>query len=388
VAVAFTIGMAFTTVPTPLYSLYQRRDGFSTAVITAIYACYAIGVLISLFLAGHVSDWLGRRRLLLCGLLVEVVSASVFLVWTSLAGLLLARIICGIGVGLITATATAYLAELHSVARPGAAPTRADLVATAANLGGLSLGPLVAGALAQFVVDPLQVPYWVFILLMVLAVIGLAAVPETVMRQHRPYRRQRISVPTTSRRTYFHAAAVAFVAFALMGLFTGLASSFVAGTIHDSSRLMAGLPAFLVFFCAAVAQLILGRREPADLFTLGMPLLVGGLSVLAASVWIPSLELFLLGGAVSGAAAGLLFKGAMSTAAALAPPESRGEAAAGVFLAAYVGLTIPVVLVGIAARFLSLPAAMTGFAAIVVLGCAVLWRGSSGARPDSRSSLE
>ena len=372
VAIAFAVGMAFSTVPTPLYSLYQRRDGFSTELITVIFACYAIGVLISLFLAGHVSDWLGRRPLLLCGLLVEMVSAAVFLLAPSLPGLLVARVICGVGVGLITATATAFLGELHATSRPGTARTRADLVATAANLGGLSLGPLAAGALAQYVVDPLAIPYWVFVVLMTLAVGGLAAVPETVTRQHRAYRPQRISVPATARRPYFDAAAVAFVAFALMGLFTGLASSFVAGTMHETSHLMAGLPAFLVFFCAAAAQIVLGRREPAGLFALGLPLLTGGLVVLAVSVWIPSLQLFLLGGAVSGAAVGLLFTGAMSGAAALAPPEARGEAAAGIFLAAYIGLTIPVVLVGIATRFLSLPAAMTGFAAVVVLACAVL----------------
>lgn len=178
VAVAFTVGMAFSTVPTPLYALYQQQDGFSTTVITVIFACYAIGVLISLFLAGHVSDWLGRRPLLISGLLVEIVSAVVFLVWTSLPGLLVARVICGVGVGLITATATAQLGELHATARPAAGRSRADLVATAANLGGLSLGPLIAGALAQYVRYPLQVPYWVFLVAMVLAAGAIGLVPE------------------------------------------------------------------------------------------------------------------------------------------------------------------------------------------------------------------
>lgn len=353
-------------------------------MITVIFACYAVGVLISLFLAGHVSDWLGRRRLLICGLLVEVVAALMFLRWESLSGLLAARVICGVGVGLITATATAHLGELNSAARPEAESTRADLVGTAANLGGLSLGPLTAGALAQFAVDPLQLPYWVFIVAMLLAVLGVLAVPETVNRHHRPYRPQRISVPVTApqgqrkyalitaRRQYFDAAAVAFTAFALMGLFTGLASSFVSGTMHQTSHLMAGLPSFLVFFCAAAAQIILGRRPPARLFAIGLPLLVGGLLLTTVAVWIPDLALFLCGGAVAGAAVGLMFKGAMAAAAALAAPEARGETAAGIFLAAYIGLTVPVVLVGVATRLVSLPSAMTGFAVVVALVCVAL----------------
>lgn len=372
VAIAFTIGMAFSTVPTPLYGLYQRRDGFSTAVITVIFACYAVGVLISLFFAGHVSDWLGRRRMLVAGLLVESVSAVMFLVWTSLPGLLAARIVCGVGVGLITATATAHLGELQGVARPDEGRTRSDMVATAANLGGLSLGPLIAGVLAQFVLRPLEVPYWVFLIAMLAAVASIFVVPETVTRQHRPYRPQRISVPQDARSEYFGAAAAAFVAFGLMGLFTGLSASFVGGTMHQTSHLMAGLPAFLVFFCAAVGQIVLGRHPSPVLFRVGFPLLVSGLAVTTVAVWIPSLPLFLVGGAVAGAAVGLIFKGAMSSAAALAAPGARGEAAAGIFLAAYIGLTIPVVLVGIATQFISLPAAMTGFAVVVVLACVAL----------------
>ena len=372
VAAAFTVGMAYSTVPTPLYSIYQAQDRFSTAMITVIFAFYAIGVLLSLFLAGHVSDWLGRRRLLAYGLVTEIGSGAIFLVWNSLPGLLVARLICGIGVGLITATATAELAELHAAARPGSARTRADLVATAANLGGLSLGPLIAGALAQFVPHPLQVPYWVFIAAMLLALAGLLLVPETVTPHHRAYRPQRVSVPPAGRGEYYGAAAASFVAFALMGLFTGLSSSFVSGTMHQKSELMAGLPSFLVFFAAAVAQIVLGRRSPRRLFAIGLPLLGAGLAVATVAVWVAGLALFLIGGAVAGAGVGLLFKAAMSSAASLAAPEARGEAAAGIFLAAYVGLTIPVVLVGVAARIVSLQSAMTGFAVVMVIACAVL----------------
>jgi MFS family permease len=65
VVFAFVAVMAFSTVPTPLYALYQARDGFSTVVVTVIFAAYAVGVMLALFLGGHVSDWLGRRRALL-----------------------------------------------------------------------------------------------------------------------------------------------------------------------------------------------------------------------------------------------------------------------------------------------------------------------------------
>src|SRR4051812_23782638 len=146
VAFAFLTVMAFSTVPSPLYGLYQARDGFSSFVVTLIYAAYAVGVIAALLLAGHVSDWHGRRRVLLPAVATSIVSAVVFLAWRDVPGLLVARVVNGLSVGVVAATATAYLAELHVASRPDASPRRAQLTATGVNVGGLGLGTLVSGA--------------------------------------------------------------------------------------------------------------------------------------------------------------------------------------------------------------------------------------------------
>jgi MFS family permease len=124
VVFAFLSVMAFSTVPTPLYAIYQTRDGFSTFLVTVVFAAYAVGVVLALFFGGHVSDWLGRRRVLAPAILTSVLSAVVFLVWRDLFGLLLGRILSGLAVGIVTATATAYVSELRLGARPGASPRR------------------------------------------------------------------------------------------------------------------------------------------------------------------------------------------------------------------------------------------------------------------------
>src|SRR6476620_5360984 len=90
VAFAFTALMAFTTVPTPLWSLFARRDGFSSLTITVAFAVYAVAVAISLVLAGHLSDVYGRRRLLAPAIALNVVAGLVFVAWPALPGLLVA----------------------------------------------------------------------------------------------------------------------------------------------------------------------------------------------------------------------------------------------------------------------------------------------------------
>jgi MFS family permease len=78
---------------------------------------YAVGIVVSLLLAGHVSDWYGRRPVLLSALGVAVLAAVVFLVWRSLAGLLVARVLTGLAFGAAVATATAFITDLARIHR-------------------------------------------------------------------------------------------------------------------------------------------------------------------------------------------------------------------------------------------------------------------------------
>src|ERR1700757_3926116 len=109
VAFAFTAVMAFTTAPTPLWSLFAERDHFSSLTITVVFAVYAVAVALSLFLVGHLSDVYGRRRVLVPALALNVVAGVVFVAWPALPGLLVARVLSGLGIGAATATATVWL---------------------------------------------------------------------------------------------------------------------------------------------------------------------------------------------------------------------------------------------------------------------------------------
>jgi MFS family permease len=367
IALSLLATMAFSTVPSPLYPLYQQRDHFSTFMVTVVFAVYAVGVVVSLLLAGHVSDWVGRKRILIPAIALEAIAAVLFLLWPDLPVLILARLVNGIGVGMITATATAHLHELHSKDRPDAGPTRFEMVSTAANIGGLGVGPLVAGLLAQYVTQPLRVPYIVFIALLLLAVIAVGLTPETVeARLDRPtWRPQRIRAHG-DRTRYLIATAGAFSAFAVLGLFTALAPGFVGGTLHHPSRLLAGVTVFIVFCAAAVSQAATGRMRAGLRSVVGLGTQAAGLIAVAAGMGTANLAVFLVGGAIAGAGAGVLFKSTIGSVAAMAAPAVRGEALAGLFLIAYCGMIIPVVGMGIATEYVAATTAMAWFTGLLV----------------------
>lgn len=362
VTYAFAVVMALGALPTPLYALYERRDQFSSIDVTLVFAAYAVGVVLSLCLVGHVSDWVGRRRMLLAAVGLSLVSGAVFLTWTGFLALLVARLVSGLGVGIVTTTATAHLGELYAQRHPDGSSRRAEIVAAAANLGGLGLGPLLAGLLAQFAPDPLRTPYLVSIVLLVGAGIALTVTPETVRRAPAtPYRPQQLLIPATSRRTFAAAAVGAAVTFTVFGTFSALVPGFLAGTLHNGSHAVAGAVTSAVFLAAAIAQVVASRIriDPARAAVTA----AGGLTLLAIASWSASLLLFVLGAVITGAGVGALFKSMLGAVVVLAPPGHRGEVLATFFLAAYLGLALPVVALGALAQLLSTAVLMTAFAA-------------------------
>jgi MFS family permease len=68
---AFAITMLGTTLPTPLYPLYEKAFGFGELVTTVVFATYAAGVITGLLLFGHWSDQVGRRPMLHAGRLIH-----------------------------------------------------------------------------------------------------------------------------------------------------------------------------------------------------------------------------------------------------------------------------------------------------------------------------
>jgi MFS family permease len=342
-------------------------------MVTVIYAAYAIGVIGALAFAGHLSDWFGRRRLLIPAAGLTIASAIVFLTWTSVPGLLLARVLSGISIGITSSTATAYLAELHAGHRPEASGTRAQVTATTVNMGGLGVGALVAGLLAQSVGDPLTVPYVVFLIAAALALVAVALSPETreAIKPRPPYRPQRASVPAEARGEFYAAALSAFIVFAAMGLFAGLSGLFLLVALHHPSHALAGATLFAVFSAGVIAQLATVTWPLRRALAAGMALMVLGLAATVTAVWLPapSLALFIIGGAITGAGGGAIFKGAVATVIRISPPENRAEALTGLYLAAFAGLSVPIVGAGVAlAEGVSPRVTLLGFAIAVAIG--------------------
>ncbi|MFD5540701.1 MFS transporter [Streptomyces sp. NPDC127079] len=373
VSVSFAVLMAFGTAPTPLWPLYGARDHFGATMVTVAYASMVVGAAVAFLGLGHLSDRLGRRRIIVPALLVGIVASVVLIVWPDLPGLIAGRILNGVGLGLMASTATTYLHDLHREARPDRAGSALPgIVATAANLGGLASGPLVAGAAAEWLPAPLITAQAIFTFAMAVCLALVLCTPETVDRElpaaEPP---ERFVLRPGGRRTFGVAGALGAFAFAILGLISSLWASVLHGTLHTDSHVVVGLAAFLMFGSAAAAQLVLGRLPLSRVLTAGAVVFPVGLVLCAVALYHPALWLYLVAVSLSGAGSGLLFKGGVDRAGSVAEPASRAGVLAVFFVVAYLGMGLPSVLFSIALRHFAVQTAMIGFATVLSCGAVV-----------------
>ena len=332
---AFTLAMAVGTAPAPLWPLYQAARGLPTTTITVLAGAVVVGATVSFLLLGHLSDRYGRTRVLAPFLLVSAAALVVMAVWPSVGGLASGRVLTGLALGVTAPTATAYLIDLGM--RLDGRRARATTVATAANLGGLAVGPVLAGAFAQFLPFPLVLPYVVLAVLLGAAALGMTFAPETVPPRTAVRRSRFALVPGSSLR-FTGAALAGFVSFAVTGIFAALGGIVVRSELHVGSVLVWGLTTGLVFAASAVAQLATGAWPGRRSYVAGAVLLPFGLGLVVASVADPSAPVYLAACAVTGTACGLLFKAGLVLSAGAAVPTSRAGVLAVHFAVAYLGM--------------------------------------------------
>jgi MFS family permease len=365
-ALVLTVTMLGTTLPTPLYVIYQSRWHFSAAMVTVTFAVYAAAVIATLLLAGRSSDQAGRRPVMAAALGASALSTVVFILAPDVGALIAARIVSGLSAGLMTGTATATLTELI----PATARRRASLVATAANMAGLGLGPLIAGLFAQYAPHPTTLVFEVYLAFLAAAALVLLLVPETVPVRTRPALRfAGLGIPEQGRGEFIAAGLAGFAAFALLGLFSSLVPGFIAGQLHQGSHAVQGAIVFLLLAVGSITQVALSRFSSQRVVLAGLSLFLGALALIVAALASSGMTLFLVGTVAGGVAVGAIFLGSLATANRLAPAERRGHVISAFFVACYAGLIIPVVGVGVLSEFTGTFPAVLTFAILLAVLC-------------------
>jgi MFS family permease len=240
------------------------------------------------------------------------------------------------------------------------------LIAVAANIGGLALGPLVAGVLAGVAPSPLRLPFVVDLALLAPALLGVLVAPETVAVNDRriKLRIQNMRVPAEVADIFPPAAVVGVCAFAVAGVFSAVAPEFLGNELGDKSPIRAGLLVFVFFAMSASGQLTVNWIPKRIGLVVGCVVLLAGLGLLAAALAVRSTALLFVSAAVSGLGQGLPV-GFGLAAINDKVGNKRGETDSAYFVLLYCGVALPVVGVGFVALAVGMVTAGLMFCGIV-----------------------
>ena len=366
VLVAGIIALALfaSATPSPLYADYAASWNFSTPVLTAVYAVYALGVLAALLLIGRLSDEIGRRPVLIGALVALLFATVLYMVAQSVEWLFAARGLQGLATGAALAAAGAAMLDLH----PRGDAVHAGLVNGVGSALGIGLGAAVSSVLVQEAPDPRVTPFVLVFVLFAVALGGTLALRESVVRTGRlRVRPQRPQVPASIRPAFVLASMGVIASWSIAGLYLALAPS-LAGELFDSHSHLAGGAAVLALAGpGGLAQLAFHKLAPRTAMGGGSLVLAAGMAGTVASLSADSAALFLIASGVTGAGFGVAFMGAIRLVSTAAPPDQRAAVMSAFYVVAYLALSIPTVIAGLAVPGLGIEPTFRIFGAVVVV---------------------
>lgn len=334
------------SAPSPLYAVYRAKWHFSSITLTAIYAVYALGALVALLTTGRLSDHVGRRRVVIVALMVQIAGMLAFIAAEGVGLLYVGRSLQGVGTGIATGAISAWLLDLQ----PPENPRFGGVVGGVALIAGLGAGALGSGLLVQYAPDPLRLVYWLLAAVFAVALVAMFFLPDVVDRKPGSFRsiRPQIGVPRAARSAFIALAPSLIATWALGGLYLSLGPSLIASLLKSDSRIAGGLLIMALMGTGAVASAFVRRAEPRLIVIRGSLVLVVGVGITLLAVAVGSTVGLYTGSVIAGLGFGPAFSGVIRSLAPLAPPDKRGALLASMYIVIYLSFSVPTIIAGLA----------------------------------------
>jgi MFS family permease len=378
VAAMTTILLAASSAPSPLYPVYQSEFGFSAITLTAIFAVYVLALLLSLLTVGRLSDFVGRRPVLVVALIVEAGAMAVFFAADGVAALVVARIIQGFATGAAIGVLSAYLLDLQ----PSGESRLGSLMASVAPTFGLGLGAIVTGVLVQYGPDPTRLVFAILTVVFIALAAAVLALPETVQRMPGALAalRPRVAVPPRARGAFAAAIPTMVSTWALGGLILSVGGSLLGTVFGQTNHAVVGLVLGIFAGAGAVAAVLARNLSPAVMTRIGVSAVFVGTGVFIVALASSSLIVFVIASLLAGGGFGPAFLGALRSVTQMAEPNERAALLSAVYVVSYLAFSIPALIAGLLITYDGLRVTSLGyggFVAVIALAALAMERISS-----------
>lgn len=363
VAYCLFITLFGTNATAPLYALYRVQWNLPPAVMTLLFAAYAIVVIPVILVTGPLSDRIGRVKLLLCGVLFALLGSICFLAADGPGMLVLSRMLQGVSVGIMNGVAVAAMTELGGKQ----ARAKAALASSAAVTAGNALGPVVSGILGELAPYPTRLPFALHAILVIPGIAGLLLIGDNGERASGKIRIRLPSVPHAIRPALHAAAGTSFISWAIMSLVIAILPAYLPVIVGASSLIASGVGLALILGLSAWAQIRSLRFPLLANLTAGYLLLASGLVGLLGAAASKSPVLLVLSAIMLGLGHGPCYARSLRYVNESVPDADRAQAVSVYYGVTYMGVGFPILGLGVAAQWLGLVPAIWLFAGIMIV---------------------
>jgi len=176
VAVSLFVVTIAVNLEVPLYKTYAQAAGYGNGLTAVVFSAYVAGLLPVLIFFGGISDRLGRKPVLLLGLVSATLATGSVIISPNIHTLFAARILQGVGVGLSVSAGTAYLTEL--LGQPNDSNHAANYAAMTTSLG-LGSGALLTSAALLQKNSLVPTSYWGVLVITLLCIACTITLPSS-----------------------------------------------------------------------------------------------------------------------------------------------------------------------------------------------------------------
>jgi MFS family permease len=329
--------------PTPVYRFYREALGLTPFTITLIFAVYSFTMIAAFLTVARLSDYVGRKPMILVALALNAVALILFFIAESAGTLIVARAVQGIGTGIALATLGALITDT--------APKWAATLNSLTAFMGLALGALIAGAFVTFAPSPTHLVYAVLLGVTVAEMLALPWIAETTSRKPGAWigMKPKLTVPKAAAAAMARLFPLTLSAWALGGFYLSLMPSLLIEATGIRSPLVGAAVVSALMISGGLASLASRTFDAGKTVRASAALLAIGVVLTLFAIAAGSSAGMVFGTIVAGFGFGASYGSSLRVLLPLAAAHERAGLLSAYFVESYLAFALAAIAAGLAA---------------------------------------